>query len=125
LRLTLLAIWLPTSLIGGLIASGILAKVLGIWNEYISAVLLPILGLVPAWILARPFQLGSRIAAVAMFMGVGLSLAVWLAFPSDFPETHELAYQSTYVPFALTVLTTAVVLGSIAIAEWRGRGRGS
>lgn len=94
----LLVLWVPISIVLGIAASVLLSGVIGVWEEYVGAVILPIVGLTAAMWVAPSHKAH---ACAAMYM-VGLGIAYFFFTPSFYPEHHPRAYQSTYIPFFIT-----------------------
>ena len=99
-RLIMLVVCIPVYfIIGGLIGWPI-QHLSGIWDHYILAFTLPLSGILGAWFIA-PYE--KAYAAIGIYL-IGLFLAYSFAFPSFYPENHELAYQQTYMPFIICVV---------------------
>lgn len=113
LRFMLLIAYLPSSLIVGMLVSGTIATLIPVWDQYIAAVLLPFMGIVGAWLIMPKY----RIAAAVTYFVIGVTLAYMFAFPSFYPEGHELAYQDTYLPFILTVLVGLTCLITLVVTD--------
>ena len=113
-----LVAWLPIALVLGGIGSHALGSLIGVWHEYIGAILLPVTGLTGAWHIA-PDHKGAVCVA---FYTVGILLAYDLYFPSYYPEGHPHGYESTYRPFILTLaVSTALLLGFLSLSLRRTR----
>ncbi|MHC4848446.1 MAG: hypothetical protein ACYTEG_08330 [Planctomycetota bacterium] len=112
-RWLLFVIGLPAVPLAGLILSEVTAALVGVWDYYVAAVLMPVLGLGYAWLVAPEHKL----VGASIYYGWGLLLAYVFACPAIFPEGHVLAYDSTYVPFLLTASTATTVLVAVAIRE--------
>lgn len=93
-----LVLWVPISITLGIVASVLLSGVSEVWEEYIGAVILPVVGLTGALWVAPSHKAH---ACTAMYF-VGLGIAYFFFTPSFYPEHHPQAYQATYVPFVMT-----------------------
>ena len=108
----MLVVWIPVAVVLGIIVAVGLSDMTGIWQDYIGAVVLPLIGLTGALWLAPWYK---RPVCVAVYI-IGLSLAYVQFSPSWYPETHPKAYQPTYVPF---VMTATVGLAYLAGIWWK------
>jgi hypothetical protein len=108
-----LLVYLPIAILIGIFLSGVITVFIPVWNEYILAVLLPIIGIAGAWFIMPKY----RYFAVTAYLIIGLVLAYLFAFPSFYPEGHEKAYQDTYLPFILTVVTSLVCITTLAVID--------
>ena len=94
------------AIILGVLISGGLESLTGVWFYFLAAVVIPSIGLNAVYV-AAPWR---KFAFVLGSACVGIILAFYLAFPSSYPEWHPRAYQPTYVPFLLVCITTVVHL---------------
>lgn len=111
LRWASLLLWLPLSLVVGVFAAEQLGSLLGIWREYVGAIVLPILGLAGAYGIAPR----GKLVAAAVFYAVGTGLAFHFFYPSAYPESDPRAYQPTYVPFYITLAVATATLALLAL----------
>ena len=108
-----LLIYLPVAILIGIFLSSVITVFIPVWNEYILAVLFPIIGIAGAWFIMPKY----RYFTVAAYLVIGLVLAYLFAFPSFYPEGHEKAYQDTYSPFILTVITSLIFITTLAVID--------
>ena len=113
LRQLSILLFIPFYLIGGGLASDYISSMLGFWNHYVYACIFPILGLLSTWVIA-PYD---KVYHVLLVYILGMIIAFLFAFPSSYPEGHELAYMSTYKPFIFSLLWGLLITGLIAIYE--------
>jgi hypothetical protein len=104
---------IPVYLGIGIAVSSHLAKILGVWEFYIGAAILPPAGLMSAWIIAS----SDKTVVVALVYVLGMAIAYVVAYPAFYPESHELAYMPTYMPFILTAVWATVIAFLICAYE--------
>ena len=92
-RLILLALFIPVSFVIGSMLGWLVHYFTGLWDHYILAFTLPLSGIVGVWFIS-PYE--KTVATCSMYL-LGLFLAYSFAFPSYYPEGHELAYEPTYL----------------------------
>lgn len=97
-RWLLLLIWVPVSIVLGIYVSILLGLLIKVWEEYIGAILLPIIGLSGAFWIAP----SNKILICSGTLVIGIEIAYFVFSPSFYPENHPLAYQPTFIPFYIT-----------------------
>jgi hypothetical protein len=104
---------LPGYIFIGMAVSDVASTFTGIWNYYYFAVFIPVIGLVCTWIVA-PFY---RIFNLLFVYFLGVLLAYFFSAPAYYPENHPLAYMTSYIPFIVTVIWGAVLVGGLIYYE--------
>lgn len=114
LRQLLTILLIPLYLyLGAFLVEGI-SSALGVWRMYVAAIVLPSIGLVGTYFIAPYFKVYNLVFIYI----VGLTLAYWLGYPAQYPESSEHSYQWTYRPFALTVIwSTTLLAGCIFLIK--------
>jgi hypothetical protein len=118
-RLICVLFFLPAHIALCVFLADYASQLLGIWNYYIIAVLLPLSALPGTWFIA-PFY---KSYFVVFVYGLGAFLAYALAFPVYYPEGHELAYSATLKPFILTMACGAITSMFLLVFTWRSHNK--
>ena len=84
-----------------------------VWENFVAAIILPIIGLISTWYVA-PYN--KSIAVICMYI-TGMLLAYAAACPDYYPEQHPLAYTSTYKPFIITIIWASLISTVICVYE--------
>lgn len=111
-RQLLLIFLIPVYLYVGIFVAEWISRSLGVWSMYTMAIVLPLIGLVSTYIIAPYFKVYNLLFIYL----VGLTLAYFLGYPAQYPESSVHSYKWTYRPFALTVIWSSILLaGCIAL----------
>lgn len=115
-RAILVGVLIPVYLFVGAFLSWWLSELTGIWVHYLHAIIIPLLGIVGTWLVAPV----NKVVFTTLIYLFGVVLAYMLASPLAYPETHEQAYQLTQVPFVMSCVWGAVLLGGLWFAKRYG-----
>ena len=110
-RWILLLAWIPTALIAGIDLSLFISDIINVWEDYVGAIVMPSLGIVVTYFIAPYYKYSS----CALMYIIGLFIAFYGFTPSWYPQSHPLAYESTYIPFIITVLSGLITLLILAL----------
>lgn len=105
-RWFLLLMWVPLALMAGIFLSLAVSDLINVWEDYIGAVILPILGIIGSYFIAPRYKYYSCI----LIYLIGLFITFNNFTPSWYSEMHPLAYQKTYIPFVITTLSGIICL---------------
>ncbi len=108
---------LPVYGVAGILIADVFSRLLDVWDYYLYALFIPVIGLVCTWMVA-PFY---RIYNLLFVCSVGILLAYFFAYTSYYPETHPLAYASTHIPFAITVILGIAITWALIFVERQNR----
>lgn len=113
-RQLLTVLLIPLYLFVGAVIAQWVSKDIGIWDMYVGAVVLPLIGLLGTYFVAPYF----RIYNLVFIYLIGLILAYLWGYPAQYPEGSEHPYHWTYRPFALTFIWSTILLaGGIVLVS--------
>jgi putative Mn2+ efflux pump MntP len=94
----------------GITCSLYISKYTGVWQDYIGAILMPVIGLSLSYISSPE----NKIKCVTFTLLFGLYFLFFHFTPSDYPENHPtLAYQPTYIPPIMAFVTAIIFYTAI------------
>jgi hypothetical protein len=105
----------PVYFLGGVFISIILSDLLGLWEYFLFALVIPTIGLVSTKYLA-PYYKKFNIIFVYT---IGNFLAYVAVCPAYYPKAHELAYTETYAPFIITFVWSFLLASLLIYNEVR------
>lgn len=105
-RQLLVILFIPIYLYVGAFIAEWISHRFGIWDHYVLALVLPLIGLISTYVIAPYFKAYNLLGIYL----VGLTLAYLFGYPAQYPEGSDHPYQWTYRPFALTLVWSSILL---------------
>lgn len=113
LRWVFCLLWIPASIIAGLIVTDLWQEEQLRWHELYASMHVPVIGLLGAWVIAPKYKL----AAVTVHYFVILALGIVLG-PYGYPPGHPLEYTDfTWLPVIAYSLVGAAILSAFFLAS--------